>query len=373
MWIGALGVVAGIAVAEARAAAQDLLVSSANNHTVLRYDGVTGEPRGVFVPPGSGGLERAQGLAYGPDGNLYVGSATAGTGPGTIKRYHGRTGAFIDTFASGGGLTGPWELMFRPDGNLYVGSYGDRRILRYNGTTGQYMGVFIPAADGDLGGFIFAPGDCLYVGNGRPVNNVLRYDAATGAPTGEVIPPGHGLDGPSFMAFGPDGNLYIAGWYSYNVLRYDPYGRFIDAFVPSSPRTLVNPMGGVFGPDGNLYVADYGGGRVQRYNGMTGEHMGVFVSVNTPFWLVFMPHPADFDADNDVDLKDLERFLACVTGPAIPYNPDALPPGCLMPSDANGRIAADFDKDGDVDQSDFGIFQRCFSGPGKAADPQCTN
>ncbi len=85
---------------------------------------------------------------------------------------------------------------------------------------------------------------------------------------------------------------------------------------------------------------------------------------------------ADFDCDLDVDVDDLMVFEACATGPAVPYNPAALPalePGCTLTPDGNGHIAADFDEDNDVDQSDFGSFQRCYSGQGNPANPDCAN
>ncbi len=83
---------------------------------------------------------------------------------------------------------------------------------------------------------------------------------------------------------------------------------------------------------------------------------------------------ADFSNDGDVDAEDFEIFAACVTAPAVPYDPMALPespPGCQLTPDGTGHIAADFDRDGDVDQEDFGVFQRCYSGENKPADPGC--
>ncbi len=99
------------------------------------------------------------------------------------------------------------------------------------------------------------------------------------------------------------------------------------------------------------------------------------------FWSVILPVcsafvPVDFDQDCDVDAADLQVFAACVTGPAVPYDPATLPqsePGCTLTPDGNGHIAADFDKDDDVDQSDFGILQRGYSGAGRPADPNCAN
>src|SRR5262249_7297931 len=98
---------------------------------VLRFQGPNGASPGarlpaagqtgaVFVPQGSGGLDNANGLAFGPDGYLYVASWRTNS----VLRYNATTGAFIDTFVSAGsgGLTGPQYVAFRPDGYLYVSS-----------------------------------------------------------------------------------------------------------------------------------------------------------------------------------------------------------------------------------------------------------
>lgn len=72
---------------------------------------------------------------------------------------------------------------------------------------------------------------------------------------------------------------------------------------------------------------------------------------------------ADLDGSGVVDGDDLAVFAACATGPAVPYDPAALPapqPGCGLTPDSEGKIAADFDRDGDVDMADFGAFQTCY-------------
>ncbi|HLX06756.1 MAG TPA: hypothetical protein VKY89_02720, partial [Thermoanaerobaculia bacterium] len=73
-------------------------------------DGNTGAFLGVFVAKGSGGLNGAYGLAFGPDGNLYVNSFTSNQ----VLRYDGNTGAFLGVFAQGNGLLGPTYLLFPP-------------------------------------------------------------------------------------------------------------------------------------------------------------------------------------------------------------------------------------------------------------------
>ena len=80
----------------------------------------------MFVTPGSGGyLDASTGLLFGPDGNgdghqdLYVsGSHITGAldrgNNGSVKRYDGITGDFIDTFipTGSGGLIAPSGLWF---------------------------------------------------------------------------------------------------------------------------------------------------------------------------------------------------------------------------------------------------------------------
>ena len=94
---------------------------------VFRYDAATGAFTGLCASGGD--LSFPVGVTFGPDGNLYVASLFNGS----IRRYNGTTGAFIDAFVppGGGGLSGPNDLVFGPDGNLYVASNGNA-VRRYN-------------------------------------------------------------------------------------------------------------------------------------------------------------------------------------------------------------------------------------------------
>lgn len=60
----------------------------------------------------------------------------------------------MGVFASGGGLAMPIGLAFGPEGHLYVGTRSGN-ILRYNDSTGALMGVFVPAGSGGLSGSAF--------------------------------------------------------------------------------------------------------------------------------------------------------------------------------------------------------------------------
>jgi DNA-binding beta-propeller fold protein YncE len=80
----------------------------------MRYDGTTGNLEGVFITAGSGGLNEAEGMAFGPNGNLLVASELGNA----VLEYDGTTGAFVREFvaAGSGGLSEPTFITFGPEG-----------------------------------------------------------------------------------------------------------------------------------------------------------------------------------------------------------------------------------------------------------------
>jgi hypothetical protein len=279
---------------------------------ILRFDERTGDFLGEFIP--DRGWGRPDGLVFGPDGNLYVCSSPTGVAPnGSILRYDGITGdplpsrgnsgaTFVPSGSGGLWFGGPcaggaW-LIFGPDGNLYVPSGGidgspvDSKILRFNGTTGEFIDAFVPAGSGGLagpGGLVFGPDGNLYVEakNSAP-GTVLRYDGRMGDFLDVFVPAGSNPFGESDsgnsrgLVFGPDGNLYVGYPNHPSVLRYDgATGALIDAFVCEGSGGLSIPTGPLFGPDGNLYIRSIphlgGPGTVKRYDGTTGAYIDDFV------------------------------------------------------------------------------------------------
>jgi sugar lactone lactonase YvrE len=128
---------------------------------VLRYDGTTGAPLGTFVASGSGGLGGADGLAFDPSGSyLYV----ASSGTSQVLKYSASTGAYVGV-AAGAGLSKLRGIAFGPDGLLYVCSLGNNRILRFT-ESGAYVDDYVPAGSGGLSqprSLAFGPNGDLYV------------------------------------------------------------------------------------------------------------------------------------------------------------------------------------------------------------------
>src|SRR5262245_56401100 len=129
-------------------------------------------------------------------------------------------------------------------------------------------------------------GSYLLVSSFR-TDNVLRYDAATGAFVDEFLPHrSGGLNQPWSVLIGPhDQDVYVSTGHFQGpgqakaVLRYDgTTGAFLDEFV--KPDQMPSPDAAIFGPDGNLYVGDQvqpDRGRVARFDGTTGAYLDDFV------------------------------------------------------------------------------------------------
>jgi hypothetical protein len=194
----------------------DGLLYAANNDLgakdIRRFDPSTGDFLGVFVPAMSGGLQNPRGLAFGPDGHLYVGSVGEGTSPtaASILRYDGATGAPLPAPGRSGatfGLAAPLEeptwLAFRSDGDLFASQPHAGNVLRFVGSTGAFAGVFIPS----------------------------------------LAPPDVNVEQVGGLAFGPDGDLYLAHSAGRSIRRYHGgSATFLGLFVPAGGGGLVSPQ-----------------------------------------------------------------------------------------------------------------------------------
>ncbi len=331
-----------------------LYIANVGDGSVVRCNGTTGTALSV-LEAGSGMVP--VGLAFGPDGNLYVTSY----GEDCVRRFNPFTGASMGQFIpkGSGGMVAPITMAFGPDGNLYVvtgGVSGDRSdIRRYNGKTGAPLGVFIPHGRGGLvdpGDITFGRDGNLYITN-NSANSILRFNGKTGVWLGTFVKPGSGgLKNPQNIAFSPDGDLYAGG--DSGVLQFSgKTGAFVRVFA--APNTKLSNVGGLtFGPDGDLYVGDWQKNDVVRYDRRTAAFKCVFVTPKSGLlanrYIVFGPRgaggmsPAVAAAAHDKRLKEMQAARAAA---------QASEPALLAAGVAAPEITA-VDKDGKtVKLSDF--------------------
>lgn len=195
---------------------------------------------------------------------------------------------------------------------------------------------------------------------GGPGLNVLPYPGANAIRKGELIQVGAGTTAWTPYTGGSGGQTAGVGLADRKTaLLADPNGTYVlnSGSIPTAGlpggeyvAVLVPVAARVLRPDLS-FAQPQPGFIMTSAASATGASFAFRIVVSNPV-------KPDFDRDGDVDAADLQRFVACFSGPAIPQE------------DVPCR-AADFDEDGDVDLSDFGIFQRCFSGTGQSPNPSC--
>lgn len=264
----------------------DIGDTTTNTSTTIKHITIEGTGddafSGYFVRGEDGGLDAPIDAVVSPhDGNLYVASRATSE----ILRYDGTTGEFIDAFvtAGNGGLNAPAQILFGPNGDLYVASTNTDSVLRYDGLSGAFITTFIPSGVGGLD----APTGMLFDGSGNllissnATDEVLRFNGVTGNFMNVFVQAGDGgLDSPWGLTYGPDGQLYVASANTNSVIRYNGVnGQFDEVFVPTGSGGLATPTLGLeFGPDGHLYVSSFGTDRVIRYHADSGAVIDSYVS-----------------------------------------------------------------------------------------------
>jgi len=246
---------------------------------ILQYDGATGDLVGNFATRNGG---QYNGMTWGPNGNLYA-TFFGNFGNWRIQEYDGQTGAFIQNVVIHSS-SGPSDfsvgkgLAFGPDGDLYVGDWYYGTITRYDGTTFAPKVTTEAGGIGTPNGMRFAPNGNLLVASGG-FNTVEEYNVAGGGlqPLGTFATTS-GSQQAQDLTFGPNGNLFVALGAVGGVAEFDGVtGAPLGMFVPTDSALPNNGL--AFDNFGRLLVADiYPVSRVDAYDAGTGAPFGPFLT-----------------------------------------------------------------------------------------------
>jgi hypothetical protein len=198
------------------------------------------------------------GLAIGEDGNIYFVDALA--------RYHvvSPEGEILDTVQDYDYMFVTSDIDVGPDGNLYIADWGsdDYPIIVYT-PDGEYVRSWGAkgTGDGEFGDFspdyIVVCNDEVYVAddnkdaNDEDVERVQVFDLEGNYLRQWSITEYEDFFSTNGMACGPDGNIYLVGFMSDQILYFSPEGDFLgqvgdDALSGATPSSLAMDADGYF-------------------------------------------------------------------------------------------------------------------------------
>jgi len=237
----------------------------AQGASVVVCDGVTGQYRETFIPQGTGGMAATAYMLIGPDGDFYISSSPSGStntnGRNRVLKFDGTSGAYLGDFvaAGSGGLLGATGMAFGTDlngdtvGDFFVASNVTNNVLAYDGIDGTFLGVFIAAGSGGLNDGV---GDVHFVRDfdNDNVPDLLVVSRSSNVKTAAVLL-FSGLDGHFIRTFSGPMNGY-----AFNSMTIGTDG---DLYLPSA-----DPMNTLL-PGADL---------VFRFDGTTGTLKGTIVA-----------------------------------------------------------------------------------------------
>lgn len=273
------------------------------------------------ITTSSAGLIALAGVAFGPDGRLWIASAedsvllaftpSALASPGS--------GAASTVIATGGALRGPTGLAFDAAHRLWVSSFGTGTLLRYDpdqlAVTGAPAPAVVVSGVGQPTALAFDAAGSLWVSD-YTANRLVRYDAlqlsASGSPAPAVVLTGinGSIENPSGLAFDDSGNLWVSNLVGGTVVAFGP-AQLASTGAPaprvalsSNGNSLALPAGLAFDADGSLWVVG-GAGSLTRFGrpslGSTGAPVPAArlqIAGHTLFWgMAIWPGPEGLPLD----------------------------------------------------------------------------
>jgi hypothetical protein len=139
-------------------------------------------------------------------------------------------------------------------------------------------------------------------------DSVARFDWASQTYQPFVPPGSGGLTDPAGIAVGPDGDVYVSDHTQNIVYRYDgatgapapANGQPGAVFVSGGSGGLNQTAYITFGPNGNLYVSSSGTNQVLEYQGPAGSSPGAFIGVFASITNASQPQGLTFGPDGNL-------------------------------------------------------------------------
>lgn len=302
-WLTAAALIGAAVVSQAAYSNDDgnpyakFFISSFGSNQLMLGDQNTGALTVIYA---LGGPVASQ-IGYG--GDLFI-SAQAQS---EVLRFDGFTGAYKGVFIAkgAGGLTAPSAPNFGPDGLVYVGDAATNEVLRYD-SNGNFIDIFAgPGSKWDdaskypqLNGPFMNTFDSKYMYIASANNNcIIRYDLKTGEPSYFVEPGEGGLKGPIGLEIGPDGDFYATSSDS-RVLHFKrDTGDYVNDYVPAGYGGLATPRAVRFADsNSDMFVISMGTDQVLKYDRVTGKFLGPVSNgaaqgLSTPKGLTLSPAP----------------------------------------------------------------------------------
>jgi hypothetical protein len=343
----AVSVACMAAPSPARAAGELWTGFQENTSGFERWDNATTSSLGVGPNPGDGVTFVApRDVTFGPDGNAYISvydhTGPSSSGPGILK-FNGSTGAFMGLFATTHPTVGqgfPWQMAWGQDGYLYTTDFYSKALHRFDQSgapAGLSPGSSVIAAGvvgGSPGGLAWGEGH-IWITNANPGAGGLRkIDPSTGVDSGFDIQTINGASGFYGVDYNEaDGKIYFLdfnGAAQSPIYRIDTDGTDLEIAVDALAvgGNLNSGTDIKFNPANGMLGVVIAGVRVREFDVTNGTFFREFPAITNP----------TFSGMEGIDYQRIADVIE-------PF------------------ILGDLDDDGDVDNFDILAFELALTNP----------